>query len=312
MYVRCVVRWFVFGGRPGHVDRELLARYLATRRTGRAVATVNMEIKALRAFYAHQQRWDAVDAQQLAKVPRMRKPPARLPRWFTDDQIGEIFAVCPDTFIGRRDRTILMTLYATGLRASELANMDISHLIDGDLLYVEGKGGHARYVPLGDTLAAELARYIRERGTTRPGKSGTLWVRENGRALRNGRSIWEIVSKRIWQAIGVRSGLHRIGRGGRPWTGHYPHELRSSCATALLHNGMPLPAVADLLGHVDMATTAHYTGADLAHLRAAAAHHPRAFRGTSGSDDMPAMKRLKVSRSKSLQDDTPAAPRRKR
>lgn len=313
MYLRCVVRWLVFGGVPGHIDGALLARFLATRRTGRAVATVNMDIKALRAFYAHQDRWDLLVPGHQQLLPKMRKPPARLPRWFSDDQVGEIFAVCPDTFVGRRDRAILMTLYATGLRAGELAGIDISHIIDGDLLFVEGKGGHMRYIPLGPTLAGVLAAYQRDRATTRPGKGGSLWVRENGRALRNGRSIWEIVSKRIWQAMGLRSGLHRITRGGKPWTGHFPHELRSSCATALLRNGMPLPAVAELLGHADMATTALYTAVDLDMLRGAAAHHPRALRPpTSGSLESSAMNDLNCSRVKSLDDSTPAARKRKR
>lgn len=313
MYVRGVCRWLAFGGHVGHVDRALLARYLASRRSGRSTATVNMDIKALRAFYAHQARWDDLVPGHLAELPRQRKPPQRLTRFLTDAEVGEVLAICPDTFIGRRDRTMILMIYATGLRASELAQVDISHIIDGDLLYVEGKGGHARYIPLGPTLGRALDAYIRERATTRPGKAGTLWVRANGRALRNGRSVWEIVSKRMWQALGLRGGLSAVSRGGKPWTGHYPHELRASCATALLRGGMPLPAVAELLGHADMATTALYTDVDLDMLRAAVAHHPRALRaGASGNADNPAMNALNCSRVKSLDDATPAARKRMR
>ena len=315
MYVRAVVRWLLFGGAPGHVDSALLARYLAQRRQKCAQASINMEIKALRAFYRHQANWDAVPPDHVNRLPRQRKPPRKLPRYFTDDQIAAIFDACPDTFVGRRDRAILMTLYATGMRAGELAGMAIGDFIDGDLLYIAGKGGRDRYVPVGATLGPALMGYLADRATTRPGKLSAFWLRADGRALRNGRSIWEIVSKRIWQALGLRSGLHRVSRGGKPWTGHFPHEMRSSCATSLLHNGMPLAAVAELLGHADMATTALYIGVDIDHLRRAAAHHPRALRttpGASGSLASSDMKRLNVPRSKSLDDDTPTAPRRRR
>lgn len=314
MYVRCVVRWLVFGGAPGHVDAELLARFLGGRRRTCAAATVNMDIKALRAFYRVQASWDALADGHLLRLPAQRKLPARLPRWFSDDQVGEILAACPDTFIGRRDRAILLTLYATGMRAGELASMQISHFIDDDLLYIEGKGRKVRYVPVGPVLAAALVAYRKDRATTRPGKGGAFWVCSDGRGLRNGRSIWEIVSKRIWLALGLRSGLHRVNRGGRPWTGHFPHELRSSCATALLRNGMALPAIADLLGHADVATTALYAAVDLEQLKLAARHHPRAFRaeGTSGSADSAPMKTANVARLKSEQDPTPTARKRSR
>lgn len=314
MYVRAVVRWLEFGGQPGHVDRELVARFLATRRRSCAAATVNMDIKALRAFYLSQLSWGDVPAAHVQRLPRQRKPPARLPRALDDAQVGEILAACPDTFIGRRDRVMLMTLYATGIRAGELLRMHASHVIDGDLLFIQGKGGHDRYVPMGDMLARAIDGYLQDRRAVRSVKGGALWVRGNGAPLRGAGSVWAIVSKRIWQALGLRSGTGCIQRGGRPWTGHFPHEMRSSCATALLARGMPLPAVAELLGHADMATTALYTAMDLDHLRGAVAHHPRALRaeGTSGSAASPDMKALNAARLNCLDDSTPTAPRRRR
>ena len=314
MYVRAVVRWLEFGGQPGHVDQDLLARYLAARRGSCATATVNVDIKALRAFYQAQLSWGDVAAAHVQCIPRQRRPPARLPRALDDAQVGEVLAGCPDTFIGRRDRAMLMTLYATGIRAGELLGMHVSHVIDGDLLFIQGKGGHQRYVPMGGMLAAALSSYLQERRTVRPTKGGALWVRGDGAPLRAAGSVWAIVSKRIWHALGLRSGSGRISRGGRPWTGHFPHELRASCATTLLARGMPLPAVAELLGHADMATTALYTAMDIDYLRGAAAHHPRALRaaGASGSDASPAMNALNLARLNCLDDATPTAPRRKR
>lgn len=287
MYVGAVLRWLLFGGHAGHVDADRVAAFLAGRRRATSAATVNMDIKALRAFYRLQAAWGDASAADIGKIPRQRKIPPRLPRYLTDEQVGLVLAGCPDTFVGRRDRAIVMTLYATGMRASELAAMHASHLLGDGLLYIVGKGGKARYVPVGDLLAGILADYQKDRRTTRPRKGGNLWVAADGRPLASGRSIWRIVSTRIWQAIGLQAGLHKIKRGGgRPWTGHFPHELRASCATALLHRGMPLPAVAELLGHDSIATTGLYTGADLAYLRDAASHHPRARLAVDASGNL--------------------------
>lgn len=279
LYLGAVRRWLAAGGEPGHVDGLVLGRYLAARRAAVAVNTVNLDLKGLRAFYRLQRDCgDASDAD-LARLPRQRKAPTRMPRWLTDAQVGEVLAACPlDTFIGLRDYAMLLTLYVTGLRASELIGMELGDLVDGDLLFVRGKGGKHRYLPLGEALAGVLAGYLHARSTRRPGKRNAFWLRADALPLRSGRSAWEIVSKRIWQALGRRAGLHCIGRGGKPWSGHYPHALRASFATALLHRGMPITAIAQLMGHADVATTAHYLGVDLEHLRSASACHPRAKR----------------------------------
>lgn len=279
LYVGAVERWFRAGGVPGHVDGERLARFLAGRRATCATATVNMDIKALRAFYRWQRSWgDATDAD-LVKLPRQRTPPERLVRHLTEAQVGEVLGSLPlDTYVGLRDYTIIRTLFDTGLRASELAKLELGDLLDDGYLFVTGKGGKDRYVPITDALRGVLNGYLRARAGLRPGRKAAFWLRGNARPLRNGRSIWEIVSRRIWAAVGVRSGMHQITRAGQPWQGHYPHELRASFATALLRRGMPLTAIAQMMGHADVATTAHYLGVDLDQLRAAAKKHPRALR----------------------------------
>ena len=283
LYLGAVARWFRAGGAPGHVDASALARWLAVRRQTVSVATINLDIKALRAFYRLQASWGDVPDADVRKIPRMRKAPERTPRWLTDAQLGEVLAGCPlETFIGLRDYTMVLTLYATGLRASELVGMELGDVIDREVLFVRGKGGRDRYVPLGEALAGVLEGYLHARAGLRPGKRNAFWLKADGKPLRNGRSVWEIVSKRIWQALGLRAGLHRVSRGGKPWTGHYPHALRASFATALLHRGAPLPAIQQLMGHAQLDTTARYLGVDLEHLRGAASRHPRALRVSGG------------------------------
>lgn len=319
LYLGAVKRWMAAGGAPAHIDAALLASWLARRRGSVSTATVNLDIKGLRCFYRWRRDWDGIAADQLGNIPKQRKPPDRVVRWLTDAQIGEVLGTCPlDTFVGLRDYSMLLTLYVTGLRAGELMDMDLGDLVERDALFVRGKGGNHRYLPLGEELAGVLDGYLHARAATRPGKRNAFWLRANGKPLRNGRSAWEIVSKRIWQALGLRAGLHRVGRSAKPWAGHYPHELRASFASALLHRGMPLPAISQLMGHADMATTAHYLGVDIEHLRRAAALHPRAHRvgldcqsGESGSATKPARNRLKSERDSCLQLVAPSAPKRR-
>lgn len=289
LYMGTVERWFAAGGSPGHVDLDLLQAWLRRRRLSTSAATVNLEIKGLRAFYRYAEVFHDLPAGERRKIPRMKRVPERLPRYLTDAEVGQVLGRLPlDTFVGLRDYAILLTLYTTGLRAGELIRMRTDHLLPDGLLYVEGKGGADRYVPVGEQLAGVLEGYLHARAALRPGKTHTFWLSRTGRPLRNGRSVWEIASRRIWQALGIDGGLCKVRRGGRPWQGHYPHELRAAFATTLMQSGCPLPAIAGMMGHARMETTARYLGVDLEHLRRAALLHPRALRqngrSSSGED----------------------------
>ena len=279
LYVGAVNRWFAAGGVPGHVDGARLAVYLAHRRREVAVNTVNLDVKALRSFYRLQRDAGDLAPEDMRLLPRQRRPPQRVVQALTEAQVGEVLGSLPlDTYLGLRDYAMIRVLFECGLRASELASLEIGSLLADDTLFVRGKGGRDRYVPVTPELVGVLRGYLHARGGLRPGKRAALWLRQDARPLRNGRSVWEIVSRRIWHAVGARAGLHRVRGRGRPWQGHYPHELRASFATALLHRGCPLTAIAQLMGHADVSTTALYLGVDLDHLRRAMAKHPHALR----------------------------------
>lgn len=281
LYLGAVNRWLAAGGMPGHIDAALLTRYLAGRRDAVAVNTVNLDLKALRSFYRVQVAAGDVAAADLAWLPRQRKAPSRLPRPLSEGQVGEVLGSLPlDTFLGLRDYAMLRVLFECGLRASELASLELGSLMSDDTIFVRGKGSRDRYVPMTAQLHGVLAGYIHARARCRPGKRAALWVRQDGKPLRNGRSVWEIVSRRLWALLGARSGLHRLRATGKAWQGHYPHQLRATFATALLERGCPITAIAQMMGHSDVATTALYLGVDLEHLRRAASHHPRALRAS--------------------------------
>jgi integrase/recombinase XerD len=278
-YRATAARYADFANRvPNELDP--VQRYLSARRGKIGQASMNLELSALKTWF----NWLRVvspDAWQPTEYPKQRRPPQRLVRALSDAEIGLLLAA-PDlsTFIGVRDHFIMATLYQCGLRASELATLEIGSVRMDGFLYVRGKGGVDRLVPFGGAWHGLLASYLRMRATVRPGKRSALFVTQRGKGLRDGRSVWVIVNKYARRALGLACGFARLEAAvtGRPWQGHYPHLLRASFATELYRRGVNIMAVSQMLGHANAETTAYYLGVDLEHLRAAAAHHPRANR----------------------------------
>lgn len=288
LYVGAVRRWLAAGGAPGHCDEALVVRYLATLRARLAPASVNLAIKALRAFYRLQAELEACSGDEAARLPPLRRPPERIVRFLTVEQFGSVLASLPlATFAGVRDFTLLRVLFETGLRAGEAWRLEVGSILPDGMLYVRGKARRDRYAPIGEDLALALDGYLRARATTRPGKRAALWLTPKGRPLASPRSVWEIVSRRVWGALHRAGGWHAVARAGKPWRGHYPHELRASFATALLRNGCPVTGIAELLGHDCLESTARYLGVDLAPLERAMRCHPRALR-LAHSAELPA------------------------
>lgn len=259
---------------------EPVRRYLQARGRVLAAASWNLEVSALRAWF----RWQrAIDprAWQPEDWPRMRRAPRRLAFTLSDADVGRLLAA-PDlaTFVGFRDHVIMATLYQCGLRAGELVRLELGDVLADGMLFVRGKGGHDRLVPYGGAWRALLEEYLQRRAGTRPGRRSAVFVTVHGRPLREARSVWVIVNRYARRSLGLACGYARLdaAASGRPWQGHYPHQLRAAFATEMLARGLDLFAIAQMLGHADVATTGRYTAVDLARLRAAVAHHPRAKR----------------------------------
>lgn len=279
-YLAVVRRYLAVVNDAHQPDHDPVRRYLRARSARLAPRSMRLEISALRAWFAYLAIIDP-EAWQPASYPRTPKPAQHLVRALSDAEVGVLLAA-PDlaTFVGLRDHVIMATLYQCGLRASELVALNIGDVLMDGFLYVQGKGGRDRMVPYGGAWRGLLDTYLRQRATVRPGKRAALFVTRHGKGLRDGRSVWVIVNRYARRALGVGCGYSRLEshRSGRPWRGHYPHLLRASFATELLNRGVDLFAIAQLLGHADAATTAHYLGVDMAMLRRAVAHHPRSSR----------------------------------
>ena len=207
---------------------------------------------------------DSIDdpTQNIESLKRTKS----LPQVLTVDEIDRIFAQ-PDTRepLGIRDRAILETLYATGMRVSELVNLKQSNLMfDAGLVLVYGKGSKERLIPIGTSAREWVERY--QRGSrqiyVKKGKSED-YLFLNARGTRTTRqAIWDII-KKYSHAADIRKGVH-------------PHTFRHSFATHLLEGGADLRAVQEMLGHADISTTQIYTHIDREYLKEVhRTFHPR-------------------------------------
>ena len=212
-----------------------------------AVGTVVAQVAALRFFFLRVLK--RRDMKEDLPYPKRRK---RLPVVLSPDEIARLIAGAKNLY----HRTILLTLYGTGLRRSELAHLKVAN-IDSQRMVLrveQGKGGRDREVPLSPTLLAALREYYR-------------WMRPQTYLFPGTRNGWRadvpITTKPIWEA--VRLAAQRAGID-KPVS---PHTLRHSYATQLLESGADLRTIQLLLGHADLSHTTVYLHLSRRHLQAA-------------------------------------------
>jgi integrase/recombinase XerD len=194
----------------------------------------------------------------------------KLPDFLTVEEVDRLL-VAPDRGAdrGARDGAMLETLYATGLRVSELVKLRLTDVnFDAGYLVTMGKGKKERLVPLGEVALASLrayveatrSRFLRPRAGARAGDA--LFLTRLGRRMTR-QGFWKLLG-RYAVAAGIRKAIS-------------PHKLRHSFATHLVERGADLRAVQAMLGHADIGTTEIYTHVSRAHLRAVYdKFHPRA------------------------------------
>jgi integrase/recombinase XerD len=231
---------------------------LAQRRDGRAgpaPATLQRKVACLRSFYRHLRREQLID-QDPARELRAPRTRPRLPQVLSRDEVLRLLEQPRGhTPAGTRDRALLETMYACGLRASEVIGLELSELdLDGGVLLARGKGSKERIVPIGSKAIASLRTYL---GRGRPRLVG---LREEPRVFVNlrGGPLSRQGLYKIVQRHAASAGLaHRMS----------PHTLRHSFATHLLSGGCDLRSLQEMLGHADIATTQIYTHLSTERLR---------------------------------------------
>ena len=228
-------------------------------------SSIARRLSSLRRFYALQLLQGALAADHTLRV-RAPKLPRRLPKNLSEAQVEALLAApATDTVLGLRDRAMLETIYATGLRVSELVGLTLAQVsLDMGVVRVLGKGSKERLVPLGEESIVWVKRWL---DTGRPrlvgdGKSAALFVTARRGPLTR-QAFWALVKR-----LGAKAGI--------PSAALSPHVLRHAFATHLLNHGADLRVVQLLLGHADITTTTIYTHVARERLkRLHAQHHPR-------------------------------------
>lgn len=246
--------------------RNMVMSYLLfLQKRGRATATVSRHLAALKSFYHFLLKEKYIEKDPTANLesPKLEK---KLPQILAVNEVemllNQPIGGDPATL---RDKAMLELLYATGIRVSELIQLDINH-INVDMGYIRcfGKGSKERIVPVG-TFARRCVDEYLQKGRTKIIKNKAeqaLFVNQHGgRLTRQG--FWKIIKK-----YARRAGISKVIT---------PHTLRHSFATHLLENGADLRSVQEMLGHADITTTQIYTHLTKGRLREVYARsHPRA------------------------------------
>ncbi len=265
--VRGFAEWAARAGitEPTAVTRTVIRRYLAFLTTRQyARRSISRKTASLRRYFQWSIRQRLTQTDPTLGV-HTGSGEGRLPRVLDGREIGELLegAGPEDEAVWRRtmDDAVLELLYGSGLRVSELCDLDTSSLdLEAAAVVVWGKGSKQRRVPMSEPSIAALRRWlqIRHEVVAADGPApAALFGNERGRRL-TPRDVRRIIDRRS------------------PVPTH-PHALRHSFATHLLDGGADLRAVQELLGHRDVATTQRYTHVSRERLRAAYnATHPRA------------------------------------
>jgi integrase/recombinase XerD len=247
-------------------QRATLSAYLAhlvehKRASPRSTARVVSALKRFCAFLM-QERLRADDPSRDLESPKL---PRSLPKSLSESEVEALLqAPDVDSALGLRDRAMLETLYASGLRVSELVGLKIAQVsLDMGVVRVLGKGSKERLTPLGEEALSWITRYLK---AARPellgtGKSDALFLTHRAAPMTR-QMFWHLIKRHALKA-GIRSPLS-------------PHTLRHAFATHLINHGADLRVVQMLLGHADITTTQIYTHVARERLKQLhARHHPR-------------------------------------
>jgi integrase/recombinase XerD len=247
----------------GRADVEA---WLAEQFAAKAKATsIGRRLSVLRRFYRLQ-----LERAQVREDPTVRirapKRPRQLPKNLSEQKVEALLAAPDvDRALGVRDRAMLETLYASGLRVSELIGLKRSQVaIDAGVIRVLGKGSKERLVPLGDEAVTWLQRYLKgaRPALAAEGKSDHVFLTTR-RTPMTRQAFWALIKR-----YAVKSAI--------PAAALSPHVLRHAFATHLLNHGADLRVVQLLLGHADITTTTIYTHVARERLKQLhAQHHPR-------------------------------------
>lgn len=238
----------------------LILDFLKSRREiGDSDRTLNRRAAAIRSFCRFLNEEGILEDDLNRDLPPANRT-QNLPHFLDTDEIARLLdAPHGKPAIILRDRALIELLYGSGIRVSELTGLEASHLRpsphgSGLIVWVRGKGGKERQVPLHEIASSAIHDYIANGRSilSRPNGSTRLFLSVRGATLSR-RAVYEVL-RRLGQKAGITQNVT-------------PHLLRHTFATHLVHEGADLRAVGELLGHAQVSTTTIYTSVDSRRLR---------------------------------------------
>ena len=226
-------------------------------------SSINRKLSSLKHFFNYLSKTKLLKSNPVSNISGPKKSKV-LPKSLSIIDVNSLIEA-PDctNFIGLRDRAMIELMYATGVRISELINLEYSNIdLNRSLIKVMGKGGKERMIPFGDDALSWLTNYIEFRRKNNLSlNSRDFFISQQGRKITR-QAFWHRI-KIYLKALGLSMDIS-------------PHTLRHAFATHLLNNGADLRSVQMLLGHSDLSTTQIYTHIAKQRLSdMVKQHHPR-------------------------------------
>ena len=247
------------------VDTDLIRDWMESLMDkGNTASTINKKLSALRSFYRFSLKRNLVkvDPAHCVTGPKKSKP---LPQFLRESEMDRLLDELEwsDIYTNVRARTILLLLYETGVRRSELVGLDDKDIdFNACQLKVTGKRNKQRIIPFGEELKSELKHYIAVRDDEFGESHEALFLGNKGQRISGGQ-VYLIVRKYLSAVTSLKK--------------RSPHVLRHTFATAMLNNGAGLEGIKNLLGHESVSTTEIYTHTTFGQLkRVYKEAHPRA------------------------------------
>lgn len=242
------------------VTQKNLIEFLSLKKVSYAPASISRAFISIKVFFRFLKREGVIEENftRLLETPKIWQ---RIPDVLSQEEMERLLSL-PDcsTINGARDLAILEMLYATGLRVSELCQLNIAN-VSQDSIRIFGKGGKERTVPLGSKASMALDGYLIFRESQAIDRQDALFLGRRNRPIHRV-TVWKIVKMYASQA-----GISKI---------IFPHTFRHSFATHLLDNGADLRVIQEMLGHASISSTDRYTHVSCTHLQEAfLSCHPR-------------------------------------
>ncbi len=233
-------------------DNLHIRNWVATlHRQGMGGKTLQRKLSSLRSFYQFSIRRNHLKNNPAVDISAP-KTGRKLPDTLDADTLTQLLEIPGDSILAIRDRAIMELFYSSGLRLSELVNLDLESIdLSENILSALGKGNKTRILPIGRKASEAIQSWIKKRNDLAKLEENALFVSNRGTRIST-RSVQQRLN--FWRKKqGLEQHIH-------------PHKLRHSFASHILESSGDLRAVQELLGHADISTTQIYTHLDFQHL----------------------------------------------